>query len=309
MVPLLDSGSPFSLTNQSSYSAWRQQKLLNQPRSASELCVQVADPCALSERERAALLANCARWNMAIYQSANISEDKGIPQRIAEQLGLAQLDGNWLADDDGISRITVQDTAHAGSPGGALIPYTNRPIRWHTDGYYHPAERTIRAMILHCVRPALRGGENALLDHELAYIALRDANPQWLAALMADDAMTIPARMDEEGIARSAQSGPVFSVDPMSGMLHMRYTARTHSIEWKDDPLVRAAAKFLSDLLNSPEAPILRLRMEAGMGLVCNNVLHDRSGFDDAAEHPRLLYRARYRDRVGTNNPSVAQIQ
>ena len=32
-------------------------------------------------------------------------------------------------------------------------------------------------MILHCVRPARQGGDNRLLDHEMAYIALRDADP------------------------------------------------------------------------------------------------------------------------------------
>jgi hypothetical protein len=34
------------------------------------------------------------------------------------------------------------------------------------------------------------------------------------------------------------------------------------------------------------------------MGLVANNVLHDRSAFVDDPAHPRLLYRARYLDRV-----------
>jgi hypothetical protein len=34
------------------------------------------------------------------------------------------------------------------------------------------------------------------------------------------------------------------------------------------------------------------------MGLVCNNVLHDRTGFDDDPSRPRLLYRARYLDRI-----------
>jgi len=34
------------------------------------------------------------------------------------------------------------------------------------------------------------------------------------------------------------------------------------------------------------------------MGLLCNNVLHDRAGFSDDAGHPRLLYRARYYDRI-----------
>jgi hypothetical protein len=35
------------------------------------------------------------------------------------------------------------------------------------------------------------------------------------------------------------------------------------------------------------------------MGLVCNNVLHDREAFADDPASPRLLYRARFLDRVG----------
>jgi len=34
------------------------------------------------------------------------------------------------------------------------------------------------------------------------------------------------------------------------------------------------------------------------MGLVCNNVLHDRSGFTETPDKRRLLYRARYYERV-----------
>jgi hypothetical protein len=34
------------------------------------------------------------------------------------------------------------------------------------------------------------------------------------------------------------------------------------------------------------------------MGLICNNVLHTRSGFTDSPEHRRLLYRGRYYDRL-----------
>jgi hypothetical protein len=43
---------------------------------------------------------------------------------------------------------------------------------------------------------------------------------------------------------------------------------------------------------------ILRTRLEPGMGLVGHNVLHDRSGFEDDPARPRLLYRARFLDRV-----------
>lgn len=39
-------------------------------------------------------------------------------------------------------------------------------------------------------------------------------------------------------------------------------------------------------------------RLENGMGPLCNNVLHDRADFSNAPEYPRLLYRARYYDRI-----------
>jgi alpha-ketoglutarate-dependent taurine dioxygenase len=224
-----------------------------------------------------------------------LDEDKAIPRSLAFQLGLSRLDGNWLADEDGISQIAV--TAATGDRT-VLIPYTNRPIKWHTDGYYQPQSRHIRAMLLHCVRPAKAGGETALMDHEMAYIALREANPDWVRALMAPEAMTIPERVDDDGVARAAQTGPVFSVDAQDGALHMRYTARTRSIQWKDDQCTREAAAFLAQLLDTGGPHVFRLRLEAGMGLVCNNVLHDRAGFLDDPGQPRLLYRARYLDRI-----------
>jgi hypothetical protein len=78
----------------------------------------------------------------------------------------------------------------------------------------------------------------------------------------------------------------------------MRYTARTRSIEWKDNDATRAAVAALEALLASDSPWIVRARMGPGVGLICHNVLHDRSGFDDDAAQPRLLYRARFLDRV-----------
>jgi hypothetical protein len=240
--------NPFDLSQASAYPAWRDATLASQPRQANDLVVDVADPQALSAAEREALLRRCDVANMAIYRSPVVSEDKAIPIQLARQLGLHQLDGNWLADEDGISPIAVA------TPTGertAFIPYTNRPIKWHTDGYYHPETRPIRAMVLHCVRPARQGGDTALMNHEMAYIALREANPDWVRALMAPDAMTIPARLDDDGLARPEQAGPVFMVDALSGKLHMRYTARTRSIVWKADAATRDAVAFLADFLAS----------------------------------------------------------
>lgn len=311
---------PFDLDDEAAYQCWRADKLALRAQRADDLIVDVADPKALSDAERRALLQRCARWNMAVYRSASGRPDKDIARALGRQLGLHRLDANWLADEDGISSVTVHRPALAavqpieppdvyesanGGPApaasddrGGFIPYTDRPIRWHTDGYYHPDARSIRAMVLHCARPARAGGVNALLDHELAYIALRDASPRWVRALMAPDAMTIPGRDGEAGVAREAQTGPVFSVDPVDGVLHMRYTARTRSIAWKSDVATHKAVAFLARFLTDDNPYTLRLRLEAGMGIVANNVLHDRSGFVDDPAYPRLLFRARYLDRV-----------
>lgn len=286
---------PFDPDDDTAYRRWRAGKLAMRPRGVDELIVEVADPAALTPAERAALLQRCARCNMALYRSAQGGGDKAAALAVAAQLGLHRLDANWLADEDGVSSITI---SNASDERGGFIPYTDRAIRWHTDGYYHPQGRLIRGMVLHCVRPAREGGVSALLDHELAYIALRDALPQGLRALMADDAMTIPGREDDAGVARAAQGGPVFSVHARDGALHMRYTARTRSIVWKDDPATRQAVAFLERFLADDNPDVLRLKLEAGMGIVANNVLHDRSAFTDDPAAPRLLYRARYLDRI-----------
>lgn len=287
---------PFDLEDDAAYRVWREQKLASYPRTIEELMVPVADPRRLSADEHAALLDRCRRANMAIYVSPHREADKSLPRRLGEQLGLVRLDRNFLADEDAISTLTVAEEQEG--LRGDYIPYTNRAIRWHTDGYYNPPAQRICGMILHCVQSAERGGENRLLDHEIAYILLRDLDPAHIRALSEPDAMTIPARTDETGVARPAQSGPVFSVLPDSGALHMRYTARTRSIQWKDTPAIRAAVAALEVLLAADSPFVLKGRLEPGMGLVCNNVLHDRSGFDDSPGRRRVIYRGRYLDRI-----------
>ena len=288
--------TPFDLADDSAYRAWRDAKLAAYPRSVDELIVPLADPSHLTADEIEALGSRCARANMAIYSAPHLpAADKSLSKELARQLGLTRLEGNYLADEDGLSSITP--AGEEGSVRGDFIPYTHKPINWHTDGYYNTLDRRILGMTLHCAQDAEAGGENALLDHEIAYIQLRDLNPDYIAALMQPDAMTIPARMDEDNVARPEQSGPVFAVDPGQGFLFMRYTARTRSIVWKDDAVTQAAVKALADILANSEY-LLTARLRPGMGLICNNVLHTRSGFSDSPDHRRLLYRGRYYDRL-----------
>lgn len=287
--------SPFDLADNDAYLRWRERKLAQAITKADELLVEIADPARLSAAERGELLARCSRSNMAIYSTAAAMDELAV-QRLGEQLGLLRLDANWLAGEQGVSRIAV----HPGDgTRQAYIPYTDRAIKWHTDGYYTPPERQIRGMILHCAQPSAQGGENRLLDHEIAYLMLRDADPESVRALSAPDAMTIPERTDDQGVARAAQTGPVFSVDG-GGNLHMRYTARTRSIEWKPDDATSAAVAALERLLDSELPHVFHTRLQPGMGLLCNNVLHDRAAFTDDPAQPRLLFRARYLDRVSS---------
>jgi hypothetical protein len=286
--------SPFKLNNQLDYARWREWKLENAPQSAEELIVEVRNPRALSLSEHEALVQRIRRCNMAIYSSQVREENSAIPRQLGKQFGLKHLDANWLADEDGVSELQV----NSGGTRRSYIPYTDRPIKWHTDGYYNSPERTIRSMVLHCVRSAAEGGENRLMDHEMLYLLLRDADPQHIHALMQPDAMTIPERVDETDGIRQEQAGPVFSVDAVTGSLHMRYTARTRSIEWKQDEATIAAVATLEQLLDSQSPHIFHARLEPGVGLLCNNVLHDRAGFSDNPDHARLLYRARYYDHI-----------
>ena len=287
-------GSPFDPADAAAFARWRDAKLAARARSAADLVVEVRDPRSLGPAERDELVRRCRRDNMALYASAATGEDKEIARRLGAQLGLATLDANFLADEDGITSIAVTDR----KAGAGYIPYTTHRLRWHTDGYYNPPRLRIRAMLLHCVRDAAAGGETALLDHELAYLLLREEDPGLVRALMQPDALVIPARVDEDGVARPEAAGPVFSVEPGTGDLHMRYTARTRSVAWKDDGATPAAAARLLALLDGDTGCVLRTRLAPGMGLACNNVLHERSAFEDDPARPRLLYRARYVERI-----------
>lgn len=289
--------SPFALAHNAMYTRWRDKKLETYPVSTDALTVEIRQADKPSASEIAELTRICCRYNMAIYVTAgSSSENRSILRNIGSALGLTHLAPNMLADEDGITSLAVVE----GKSLRGYIPYSNRRLLWHTDGYYNLPQDQIRAMLLHCVRPAASGGENSMMDAEIAYILMRDANPAYVEALMQPDALTIPANTESGEETREARIGPVFSIEPAGGDLHMRYTARTRSIEWKDDETTSAAVAFLDNLLNTDSDYLLHTRLEAGQGLVCNNVLHNRTAFEDGEtkSEQRLVYRARYYDRI-----------
>lgn len=293
-------GEPFDLDNDIAYGQWRVQKLASYPRQADDLLLEIDDPRLLSEQDLVLIRNRLNSCNMLIYKSKLGSlEDKDIPRKLGQQLGLAGLDPNMLADDDGITSLTVVE----GKNKRGYIPYSDKRLLWHTDGYYNTPEQQIRAFILHCVRPAPEGGANALLDPEMVYLRLRDENPEHIRALMHPEAMTIPANTESGQETRPAQSGPVFSLDPVTNRLHMRYTARTRSIVWRDDEITHNALLSIEKLLSDDNPDVFTYRLAAGEGVLSNNALHNRTAFTqgESIAEQRLLYRARYYARISTN--------
>ncbi|MBF0110851.1 MAG: TauD/TfdA family dioxygenase [Magnetococcales bacterium] len=291
--------SPFIPDHDAAYQRWKDEKLKGYPETLAALVVEIGDPFALTKGEKEKIRDLCTKANMALYRipvTRTSATAHPLPA-IMEQLGVRGLDHNLGAGPEGLSALSPGGSAHP--PFSEYIPYRKAAIGWHTDGYYHPWDHQIRTLCLYCERPADQGGENDLWDHELAYIRLRDQNPDLIRTLMEPDIMTIPARMEQGAVARPERSGPVFSVHPVDGHLHMRYTHRTISIRWRPDATAQTAVGALRSLFNDPGPHLFRGRLEAGWGLISNNVLHTRDAFHDAeGGGKRILFRARYFERM-----------
>jgi hypothetical protein len=283
--------------NKASYREWRAAKLERYPQCVDELLVDIAGLTRFEPGEKGRILENLGCANMAIYTCRDQSADRAAIRAFAAQFGLLRLDHHLCANDDGVAELTVA----TGDKRAGYVPYSDRSLSWHTDGYYNEASRRVRAVVLHCEEDAESGGENAILDPEIAFIRLYDADPAFVAAFEHPECMTIPANVGEQGEIRAAVSGPVFSYNETNGALHMRFSARKRNIRWRDDVATTAARDFLAGLLADEDGPVLKYRLLPGQGLISNNVLHNRTAFKDGPDNKRLLYRARFFDRVDSS--------
>jgi alpha-ketoglutarate-dependent taurine dioxygenase len=283
-------------SNSRSYRAWRAAKLANYPLHVDELMVQIGGLIGLDSGSVAAIRSTCKRANMAVYSCRDTAADRRSILAFAAHFSLHRIDHHLCANDDGVAELTV---ASEGTRSD-YVPYSDRSLSWHTDGYYNEASSRVRAVILHCVQDAKTGGQTAVLDPEIAYIRLRDASPAYIAALEHPACMTIPANIVGGREVRPAVPGPVFSYDQAGGTLHMRYSARKKNIRWRDDRATTAARACLSELLADETGPVLRFDLRPGQGLISNNVLHNRTAFEDGSSGKRFLYRARFFDRINS---------
>jgi len=290
--------SPFDLRNAAAYAEWREQKITAGTRALSAGFVAISDPMNMADSEVEAILSRCRDTNIALYSTPPETDDsilRGNLRAMADRLGMGEPEGHRSKGEAAIVALTVSNRP---SQRG-FIPYSRKALNWHTDGYYNAPDNTIRGFILHCVQDAMAGGVNQILDNDIAYIRLRDENPDYITALTHPRAMTIPETQEEDGTLRPASIGPVFHVE--GDDLIMRYTARTRSIEWRDDPVTREAVTFLQNLLIEGDPLMLEAKLKPGQGVFNNNALHNRTAFDgdEVGNHSRrIMYRVRFNNRI-----------
>jgi hypothetical protein len=284
----------FPFTSIDQYRKWRQQKLSS--RLASRTVHVIDDPSHISPGQIGRIAEQVAQCGFALYRlPADFTASRHWLIAFGERFGLRRLDSNLCSDPDSIS--TLQDSGDHQRKRG-YIPYTNRPLNWHTDGYYNPPEQQIGAFILHCAQDAASGGENGLMDAERVWLQMYDENPAWVEALSHPEAMSIPPNVEAGEEIHGWIRGPVFSLRPSGEGIHMRYTARQRNIRWRDDATTLEALTFLQNLLQSEENGVVWHRLAPGEGVISNNALHCRKGFKNGPGQERLYYRARYFDSV-----------
>jgi len=299
-----DEDSPFLLENEKQYQTWRARKLKFRQEVAPTRVFKLDQQGRLPRALLQSLREQVAAYNFVIFQSVSALDKTGF-LALNSQFGLTELDANPGAEADKVTSLRVVDDTDDRT---RYIPYTNRAMNWHTDGYYNSSDRRIDAFALYCVSQAGRGGGNTLFDHEMMYMLIRDKSPAALAALMCDDMLHIPANIQQNRVVRAEESGPVFALQANHGALNMRYTSRPQNIVWKSDRESTDALNLVREILMEGSAEI-EVRLQPGQGIVCNNILHGRQAFHDAPGHPaRLVYRARYHDAIDLDTDFQAEV-
>ncbi len=279
----------FDLDANDDYLKWREEKLAAYPRNIGELVVELGDMTAITPAEQAAIMNRVERANMCVVTAGAAPLEMGSLLALGQQLGVSQTDKSKRhAQSDELTDSGILNHA---------IPFSTRHVNWHTDATYYGSHDTIEALFLLCKRPALEGGSNKVLDNEILYIHLRDRNPEALRVLMNKDCFNY--REPASGEIHPERGGKVFWTNSDGHLCH-RFSFRKTDMAWADDADIAAARSVLEATIAAEGPHIIEGRLESGMGLVSNNVLHTREKLVDSDDpvQKRLLFRARFYDRV-----------
>ena len=283
--------SPFILENETEYKNWRQTKLELYPLNISKFSIPL-DINNFQKKDLDLIKFNMNKYNFALYNFKSELTNNEL-ENFCTMLNLNNSISNLFSDSKNISDIRDhKDTNN--NQIGEYIPYTNKPLNWHTDGYYYPLNNSVKSFLLHCVNPAHRGGENLLLDHEILYIIIRDYNPNYIKILMENNIMGIPRNKNN---AESTNiNGPVFFIDDEYS-LNMRFTSRQQNIVWKKSDIIDKIKKFIFNFVESDTKYITKILLKKNQGYIANNILHKREKFFDN-KNKRLLKRIRFSKKL-----------
>ena len=255
---------------------WAEEKEKNIPQNNDGIFVNIHDINNVKISEIAKIKETIYKYNSCIYSSKIALKSNNNLLKFAELVGMRTYDCNNIESNE-ISTITPLQNNKIN-----YIPYTDKSLNWHTDGYYD--RKSIFSWLLHCVHPATQGGENYLLDHELAFreYVLRNDD---INNLMAEDTLTIPESKDT---SRSEISTYIFSFKNHYKKLHMRFSMRKDNIGIS--PKAGSAITKLREIIENDCAKYsLTYKLQKNEGIITNNILHGRKAFKDDMVKRRLL--------------------
>ena len=255
---------------------WAEEKERNIPHNIDGILVNIHDINNVKISEIAKIKETINKCNSCIYSSKIALKSNTNLLKFVESIGMRTYDRNNIESNE-ISTITPLENNKIN-----YIPYTDKSLNWHTDGYYD--KKSIFSWLLHCVHPATHGGENYLLDHELAlreYVLRYDD----INNLMSEDALTIPESKDT---SRSEISTYIFSFKNQYQKLHMRFSMRKDNIG-TSPKAGDALTKLKQTIENDCAKYSLTYKLQKNEGIITNNILHGRKAFKDDKVKRKLL--------------------
>jgi len=279
----------FNMNSAEDYKKWRDEKLAAYPKNIGELVVELGDMTAPTEAEKSKIRERVELANMCIYTAGSAELNMDSLLALGKQLG--------VSDTDKARRHSNSDELTNSGILNSAVPFTTRHIHWHTDATYYGSDKTIQALFLLCSRPAVEGGNNKVLDNEILYILMRDKDPDALNILINNDCFKY--KNPKTGEIAENLGGKVFWQNSDGNLCH-RFSFRKMDMAWSEDADVQAGKAVLESIIQAESEYVIEGRLESGLGLISNNVLHTREKLidsDDPAQK-RLLFRARFYDRV-----------
>ena len=267
------------------FKQWALEKEDNIPLNIDDLIVKIQDINHATLAEISNIKDIIKRFNCCIYQSKVGLNAQADLMNFAQSIGMETYDTNNIHNSP-ISLIMSLETKNALN----YIPYTNKKLNWHTDGYYD--EKPIFSWLLHCEEPAYSGGENYLLDHELAireYIIKYD-NLESLSSL---DAFTIPGNTHAN---RGETKGYICDNDNEYKKFHMKFSMREKNMKLNEQSKT-AIMRMKKIIKEDCKKYCLTYKLSKNEGIVSNNILHGRNSFEDG-KAMRKLYRIRSYERI-----------